>query len=420
MATEAAAPRRWIDEAVFLAFLLAAFIGVEPFKAPDPLISQLGVSAPSGAGDALRQATYLAVFAAIVITAWRRQGRRAFAAIPLLLLGLLLWCVASALWSPEPDVTIRRAGLQVVLVVSAMLSVDTVGAERSFKLWRWVLLAVLIVNIVSVKFVANAVHLPSELDPALVGNWRGVYPHKNIAGAVGAVTALIYLFSPRDKAWHKLIDLAVVALAVFFTVMTRSKAALGLLAIAAVLGGVYRIAWRREIDRTIALVAIGIVLTAAAVWFFADQTTLAKLFADPREFTGRTQIWKAEIVYIRDHPLFGSGFGTFAGTGGVSPLSRYIGGWVIDAANGHNGYLQLLVTVGGIGFVLALAALIVSPGIDFWRRGALGEKAVLFSLFAFFALHNLMETDFLENDGVVWIAFLLMLAILRGLKGAKP
>lgn len=420
LAPPLAPARSWIDEAVFVVFLLLVFVGISPFKAPDPLIVQLGAAAPSGAGDSLRQVAYLMAFAAIAITAIRRQGSTAAASLPLLMLGLLLWCIASALWSPEPGVTIRRAGLTVVLVISAMLSVTTLGTEKSLKLLAGVLLAVLIVNIVSVKFVANAVHQAGELDPALVGNWRGVYPHKNIAGSVGAMTALLFLFLPRQKPLAKLADLIVVALAVFFTVMTRSKSSLGLLAVAAVAGGVYSLAWRREIDRTIALVATGLVVVVVGAALVADQGALARLLSDPREFTGRTQIWSAEIAYIRDHPLFGSGFGTFAGTGGVSPLHNYISGWVTDAANGHNGYLQLLVTVGGIGFVLAMAALIVQPAVAFWRRDAVPTKAVLFSLFVFLVLHNLMETDFLEGDGVTWVTYLLMLAMLVDLRRARP
>ena len=413
----AAPARRWLDEAVFLVFLLLAFIGLTPFHAPDPLIEQLGAVAKTGAGDTLRQVAYLLAFAGIVFVAFRRRGASAFSSLPLALLGLLLWCIVSALWSPEPGVTIRRAGLAVVLVVSAMMSVETLGTEKAMRLWRWVLLAVLIINIASAKLVANAVHPPGEADPALVGNWRGVYVHKNIAGAVGAVTALIFLFTPRENWRQRLGDFAVVGLALFFTVMTRSKSSLGLLVIAILAGAVYRIAWRREIDRTIALVGLGLVLVAGTVFVASDQSLFARLFSDPQQFTGRTQIWNAEIAYIRDHILFGSGFGTFAGTGNVSPLARYVSGWVAtDAANGHNGFLQLLVTVGGIGFILAMVALVVMPVFQFWRRDHLRQKAVLFAVFVFLVLHNLMETDFLEGDGVAWVSYLLMLAMLGNLK----
>ncbi len=415
-ATPRSSERRWIGETLFVGFLLLAFIGITPFKSA-PLEAEVGTVVQTGAGDSLRQICYLAVFALLVFAAMRQRGSKIFSALPLVLLGLLAWCVASALWSPEPVVTIRRAGLATVLVVSAFLSVETVGTERSLVLWRWVLLAVLVINLVSVKFVPAAVHPFGELDPQLVGNWRGIYGHKNIAGSVAAITALVFLFMPARRFWAKLFDFAVVGLSMVFLIGTHSKSSLGLLAVAIVAGAIYRIAWRQEIDRTIALVAVGLLVVAGAVFVLADQAAIARLLEDPTQFTGRTEIWNAEIAHIRDHPILGSGFGTFAGTGKDSPLAPYIGGWVIGASNGHNGYLQLLVTVGGVGFVLAFVALLVVPAASYWRRGDIGLKALLFSLFVFFVLHNLMETDFLEGDGVTWVGFLLMLAMLRHMEG---
>jgi O-antigen ligase len=408
-----------IEQAGFLAFLLLAFVGMQPFHPPPPE-ALAGVVQTTGAGDSLRQLCYLAVFGAISLLALRRHGVQAFAFLPVLLLVLLTWCFASALWSPEPLVTIRRAGLAYVLVVSAVLSIETVGTEKALALWRWVLLAVLLINIASIKFIPAAMHLPGEADPQLVGNWRGLYAHKNIAGSVGAMTALVFLFSPAANWGRKLFDIAVAAAAIGFTVMTRSKSSLGLLAVAIVTAGVYRIAWKREIDRTIAVVATFLVVTAAAALLIADQNAILRLFGDPQQFTGRTEIWRAEVAFIRDHALFGAGFGTFSNTGGISPLHNYVGNWVTAASHGHNGYLQLLVTIGAIGFALAFAALIAAPAIAFWRRGDTRLKALLFALFVFLVLHNLMETDFLEGDGVTWVAFLIMLAMLYQTDRAKP
>ena len=71
-------------------------------------------------------------------------------------------------------------------------------------MWRWALLAILVANFVSIKFIPTAVHMPGEDDGLLVGNWRGLYSHKNIAGAVSAMTALIFLFSPAPHWRRKL------------------------------------------------------------------------------------------------------------------------------------------------------------------------------------------------------------------------
>ncbi|MDE2266292.1 MAG: O-antigen ligase family protein [Alphaproteobacteria bacterium] len=343
----------------------------------------------------------------------------AFSSVPILLVLLLAWCLVSAGWASEPGVAVRRAGLAVVLVVSIMLSVETIGTERSLILWRWVLVGVLFVNFISIPFIPQARHLPGEADPGLVGDWRGLYDHKNIAGAVTAMTAIIFLYAPRlsPGLFHKLRDWVIVAAAIAFTVMTRSKSSLGLMVIALVMGAVYRWAWKRELDRTIVVVAGVILVIAVTAFLVADQGAIARFLEDPDDLTGRTAIWQAEIAFIHDHPIFGAGFGTFADTGGLSPLHNYVGNdWVNSVSHGHNGYLQLLVTIGSIGFALAIAGLLVAPAILFWNgNGDVDMKALLFALFAFLILHNFMESDFLEGDGVTWVAFLLTLAMLYNL-----
>ncbi|MDE1986407.1 MAG: O-antigen ligase family protein [Alphaproteobacteria bacterium] len=410
----------WIDEAAFLAFLLLAFVGLTPFAVAPPTLNPLNSGLnPTGAGDVMRQICYLAAFAAIVIGAFRHRGLAAFSSVPILLVLLLAWCLVSAGWASEPGVAVRRAGLAVVLVVSIMLSVETIGTERSLILWRWVLVGVLFVNFISIPFIPQARHLPGEADPGLVGDWRGLYDHKNIAGAVTAMTAIIFLYAPRlsPGLFHKLRDWVIVAAAIAFTVMTRSKSSLGLMVIALVMGAVYRWAWKRELDRTIVVVAGVILVIAVTAFLVADQGAIARFLEDPDDLTGRTAIWQAEIAFIHDHPIFGAGFGTFADTGGLSPLHNYVGNdWVNSVSHGHNGYLQLLVTIGSIGFALAIAGLLVAPAILFWNgNGDVDMKALLFALFAFLVLHNFMESDFLEGDGVTWVAFLLTLAMLYNL-----
>jgi O-antigen ligase len=181
-------------------------------------------------------------------------------------------------------------------------------------------------------------------------------------------------------------------------------------------GALYRFGWRDSLTRAILVAGGVLLLSALAIFVLLDANAIIHALEDPAEFTGRSQIWAAEWHYIRDHPLLGAGFGTFADTGGLSPLHDYIGGsWVEAVSHGHNGYLQLLVTIGGIGFALAMAALLAPPLVSFWKLNLDGGafRPMLFALFVFLVLHNVMESDFLEGDGVLWVSFLLMLAALR-------
>jgi O-antigen ligase len=405
----------WLIDAAFVGLLLLAFVGVQPFALRNPATDlQMGPYTATGGGDWVRQLFYVLLFVSVGAAAVFRRGFALIKAIPPMILMTLLWCAVTALWATAPDVAVRRAGLAIVVAISAFLCVDTIGAERSFKIWWFVLAGVLIVNWLSIPLVHQSVHLPGEQDSGLVGDWRGLYFHKNIAGAVCAVSALVFGFSAlKSKRW---IDVALCLAAIGFTVMTKSKTSLGLLFIAFALGLTYRFAWRRDIDRVIAGIAALLFIVLFAAFLAIDADALARMLEDPTEFTGRAAIWQAELAFIADHPLLGSGFGTFADSGTLSPLHNYVAGsWVEQVAHGHSGYLQLLVTIGGIGFVLTLLACVAAPLRQFWtlRGGDLNRIAMLFAIFVFIVLHNFLESDFLEGDSPAWMSFLLMLAFLR-------
>jgi exopolysaccharide production protein ExoQ len=412
-ARSSSASQDWLADLGLLAFLLMIFVGLSPFAIRDPATLALGESGFAASGDAMRQIAYMSAFALVVLAAFRKQGFHAFDGISLSILALLAWCILSASWAAEPAVCFRRAVLASVIALSAMLSVTTLGAPRSLALLKLVLACVLVVNWVSIPLVPQAIHLPGETDPGLVGDWRGLYFHKNIAGSITAMTAILFFFS--FVGTRQISDLVVFVAATLFMVMTHSKSSIGLLPIAAAAGLVYRAIWRRGIDRVI--LGVGLLLLAIFAVTFAvmDWDAIARIFADPEEFTGRSAIWQGEIAFIRDHPFLGSGFGSFSDTGTLSPLHNYVGeAWVRNTSHGHNAYLQLLVTIGGIGFALACYALIVVPLRGFIRLGAshIEIGSLLFAIFVFMVLHNLLESDFLEGDDGPWVAFLMMLVML--------
>jgi len=398
----------------FIGLLLLIYVGLDAFS-PPPLVSQFGGVREASRSDVLRQVAYLGVAAMIGIAALQRFGIGLLRAIPVSMGILLAWCMVSAMWAPEAAIVLRRAGLEIVVVVSLMLSVETIGPVRAFAIWRWLLAVVLLVNFLSIPVIAAARHAAGEIDPALVGNWRGLYGHKNVAGAVCAITAILFLFTRNGR--HNWMGIAIALASCFFLAMTHSKSSAGFLVASLGAGLLYRYGWRDSLSRAVLATCAVFLVVAAVVFILFDAESLARMLEDPTEFTGRSAIWAAELRYIGDHPLLGSGFGTFTDTKSQSPLHNYVSGsWVDAVSHGHNGYLQVLVTIGGIGFALVVMAAMVAPMRRFWTldQGD-GFKPMLMALFVFAILHNFMESDFLEGDGVTWVSLLLVIAALNAL-----
>jgi O-antigen ligase len=399
----------------FIGLLLLIYVGLDAFS-PPPEVTQFGGVPEASHGDVLRQICYLSVAVLIGGAALQRYGFDAIRILPFSMLVLLAWCVASALWAPETTIVLRRAGLEVVVVVSLFLSVELLGAERAFLIWRWLLAAILLVNFLSIPFIAAARHGGSEIDAALVGDWRGLYGPKNMAGAVCALTAIVFLFTRNgQRNW---IGILIALASCAFLAMTHSKSSAGFLGVALVCGLLYRLAWRDGLNRAILVLCGAILAGGLALFALLNAAAIARALEDPAEFTGRAEIWAAELRYIGDHPLLGAGFGTFTDTKAQSPLHNYVSGsWVDAVSHGHNGYLQVLVTIGGIGFVLAMLALVVAPARRLWTLDLRGDgfKPMLMAIFVFAVLHNFMESDFLEGDGVTWCAMLLVIAALSAM-----
>jgi O-antigen ligase len=404
--------RSVIAEMAFVALLLMMFVGLSPF-APPISPTSVNMSAPAP-GDFLRQIVFLAIFFPVLFASTLQRGWDVFRVVPLALIAMLAWCFFSMGWSGAPDVTLRRAALAAIVVISTIASVDLVGGPRAFFLWRIVLAIVLVVNWLSIPLIETAVHLPGEVDPSLIGDWRGLYGQKNTAGAVCALTALLFLFSRNGRGnW---IGWLVAAAALSFLAMTRSKTSIALFPVALMAGLFYKISWRDSLSRAIFLCGAVLLAGIASLVLLLNWDLVLRLLANPASFTGRAEIWQAILAYMHDHLLLGAGFGTIAHTGTLSPLHNYArGNWVETIADSHNGYLQILATTGGIGLFLALIAMVADPLFRFWplEPARTGFKALLFAIFVFVLLHNFLETDFLESDNSLWFAFLVMLASLK-------
>lgn len=411
---------RWLTAGLVLAALWL-------LELPDGF-SWAAVGRPDVAADGgnfISKLQWLPLFGlgALLILARFRLSMALLAHLNPFLLLLVLWVLASTLWSYDPALTLRRS-IKVVGVMlicwGVMLACWDYG--RYERLLRWGLLAFLLASLLFLLLRPRlGIHQPDESEPLLAGSWRGLTVHKNSFGALASLAAVFWthaLLTTERKA------VAAFGLLVCLVCLigARSSTALvcALAAIVLMIAGLKT----RLVQRPGAfLLFFGALFLVPLLWFVilnglpsVDEALgpVTKLLGRDLSFTGRVPLWDALLDEIPQHPWLGVGYQAFWGPPGtLSDAARAKAGWT--SANGHNGYLDTANELGLIGLSLLLAAV----AFDLRRAAKLASLSA-----SVFALHtavqfyqlvsNLSETMFFRT-----ISLTFLLTVLSSLHLAR-
>jgi len=391
---------------LFVALLVLLFmvsVGLNP-------LSHATLTQGTGAGDSSRQIVYIIVFviAAFAARIWQFRGAMT---LPISMVLLLVWCWLSVFWAIDPDIAVRRLTLSTMMIFSAFLFANSLGYRATVSALRWFLAALLIANFVAVALSPEAVHNVREADAEIFGAWRGLLAHKNFTGPACAITTLLFVFDTGRM--NKLIRFFMIAASVAFLYKTQSVTSLGLLVIAICIGAAFQVYNPRF--KSLFIPAAVVAVVVLTVLFEINRANLVSAYYDPQAFTGRTIIWRALVAYSFDNPVFGAGYGSFWNIGDYSPIYQYGSGWVRTLYAGHSGYLDLLVTIGVPGTLLAIYALIIGPVIRILGSDGIkpASGGLLLAIIIFCAGHNATETSLMDRDAIVNV-FLLLSAALIG------
>ncbi|WP_428334219.1 O-antigen ligase family protein [Novosphingobium sp.] len=400
--------------AIFAMFTLVALTILGPAMTykPEPF---------TGDGSPLRQGAYIALLIAAVYAArpWVNPAR--LINLPITLIVAIAWCWASLSWSIAPDEAVRRLSLTTIVIWLIFLLVSEIGPVRTLATIRIGLVLTLIANYIAVLLFPNVgIHQIAELfDPGLVGDWRGIMLQKNFAGALCAFTILTFLF--YGQRVNRTYQVAVVVAAAFFLGRTVSKTSMGICLLSIVAG----FAYLQYNPRYRIAVLTMLVLFAAAVagYVYIHLDDISRQLNDPGALTGRAQIWPPLLAFSRDHLLRGAGYGSFWNIGfGESPIYRYGKGWVTHITQGHNGYLDMLVTIGVPGLILVIIAVAIAPmaRLFYSRQVDRHLGAGLLAMLLFCMGHNFTESSLFDRDTIVQSFLMLTVAMIYAQTQAQP
>jgi O-antigen ligase len=393
---------RWFAFVISI-LILYYTVGLDPF--PAPLVYSVRTVNPYD--DAVRMTLMTMLFSVSAVVYFSQARGKSLHVFPLSLWILLGWIIASTAWSVAPGDTFKRGVLTILTTFLAYTSAQALGVERTIKVSTKVLITLCIVSFFSCLVVKNAIHQPGDA-AEVVGDWRGLFPHKNNTGAY-CVIALLALASP-SRPTRPLYAL-LLALPIFgLLVMTGSKTSLFLLIPAFFVLLAVNQALKLGDGKMALMMTLFVMIVLSLTSITLLSSYLVEILNDPTTLTNRAMIWQVLFTAIGDRPLQGVGFSAFWNT----PANPYIIGqfvYIAELTQGHNGYIDVTAAIGFIGLILALFALFVVPvrdGIFVWRTESTSIP-LLFSIISFFFMHNFTESSILRTSMGTWLIFCIII-----------
>ncbi len=334
--------------------------------------------------------SYLAV--ATVLIPWYRETifvlRRNWFLVSLVLLALL-----SSLWAEMPDLVLRKSiGVLGTTLFGIALAVRFSFREQ-LRILSWLF------RIIAVLSLACIVLLPSY-GISNEGEWQGIFEYKNALGSMMALSVLIEWQLPTDSRVAKLLKCCALLLSAvllrFSDSITPTVALIGAL----LLIEIYKFAaLRLRIPLYAIFLTTSILVTAGMGLLVANEDSVAEALGRSSNLTGRTEIWNMVVSFIPQRPILGYGYSGF--WQGASPesteVNRVMRGLVMYS---HNGYLEMLLTLGAIGLLITVIYLCIGMKRARYFSGQRQAGTELWPLafLFYFILHNLGECTILIQD----------------------
>jgi O-antigen ligase len=339
----------------------------------------------------------------LILAAYPRAALKSLR-ISLPLAAYVVWAAASYLWTIDHYGVVRHTVEFVAMAVTGTL----IGAALDRRtLVRVFAIAARIMIVATTVSLAVAYHWATK--PAVDGapGWHGPFNHKNGLGFEMAI-GILALWFERPRARHQRLWLIAAG-----ALLIGSESGAGLAVVAIVIAvAVREAAVRHAVERSqrraliaaswlLGLVGLGLAVTdfPAAVALLGKNSTL----------TGRTTIWKHVVHAIWSHPLLGVGYGgVWLSKGGpTAVLWQRIGFPVYEA---HDAWLDLLLQVGIVGFLLVLATIVraLVRGWPGFRDGSLADRWAWLVLLAFL-VDAAVESGPIVGTGIFTLAILVTL-----------
>ncbi len=347
----------------------------------------------------------LAAISSIMVL--RNFSRLTFPPHIICLFAYLAFAGTSVLWAFKPELSFIRFAQQVMIVISVVL--PALLAARAVDLMRGLFLCFAIAAILNLLFVIG--RPPIDFKDVTWG-YPGYFSGKNYLGQFAAITLLLSLNEILNRGLRRVFGVIFAIVAIALLLSSNSKTSIGLVLLAPILAAAV-LSFRRATRISLAITLLSIpfcYFVFATITGFGVGRLSYMLYGDPT-FTGRTVIWDFAHLEIARKPILGWGYQSFWLVGPDGPGILDAPGWVKEMPNAHNGYLDTMLEMGYVGFVL----LVTFIAATLHAIGRMADRNFtrawfVLSLALYIIISNGLESLWMRGFEMMWIVFLILVA----------
>lgn len=270
----------------------------------------------------------------------------------------ILICLISFTWSDYPFLAFKRA-FQLTVTYITVLNTISIISERK-------IITILLIIGIFYAFVSliSSLLIPDAIDPVF-GTWRGIEPSKNGLGYNALMLLIIGFYSSTVqtsyifKVFFRILILFSIIL-IIFAFSTTNIIGMLLILLTLSLFKVKLLFKPLGASKFIFNAMVMLFLILAVLFSIFSKELLAAvpgIFGKDTSLTGRDVIWVYIWNEILKRPILGYGYGTYwiMGTHIIDLFTAYVG-WRVNES--HNGFLEILLQLGIVGFTFFVFTLI--------------------------------------------------------------
>jgi exopolysaccharide production protein ExoQ len=336
-----------LSEKILTIILLLISVGALAIK-PAQEIS----SAPLGGAivDPLLNAVSYGILFYLILCYWKGffyVGSKGV--LQLLLLGLIIF---SVLWSADmgSSLTYLRGLIRIYLLAIYLAMRYTIREQMrliAIALGTSTVLSIVLSSIPSFGGIHKA--------PELAGMWSGIFGHKNELGYMMAWSAGVFSHLALSINRFRWLMWTIFGIAVCLIILSQSTTSLMILITMILLLPFYRIIQKTNYKLQVIMISFALMLLISiSMLFLGNVESVVGASGKDLTLNGRTDLWEFIFAKIFERPWFGYGFYGFWDSGVAASLRREHP-W---ASNAHNGFLEMILELGVVGFALFAGGLI--------------------------------------------------------------